>query len=53
MKKDQNLPNINIHSNNSSGEPFPNDSNYSRSQSPYNSSYRGRSQEQRNSQNFP
>ena len=52
MKKDQNLPNKNIHSNNSSGKPLPNNSNYSRNQSPYNSSYRGRSPEQRNSQNF-
>ena len=47
MKKDQNLPNKNIHSNNSSGKPLPNNSNYSRNQSPYNSSYRGRSPEQR------
>ena len=28
MKKDQNLPNKNIHSNNSSGKPLPNNSNY-------------------------
>ena len=52
MKKDQNLPNKNIHSNNSSGKPLPNNSNYSRNHSPYNSNYRGRSPEQRNSQNF-
>ena len=52
MKKDQNLPNKNINSNNSSGKPLPNNSNYSRNQSPYNSNYRGRSPEQRNSQNF-
>ena len=52
MKKDQNLPNKNIHSNNSSGKPLPNNSNYSRNQSPYDSSYRGRSPEQRNSRNF-
>ena len=52
MKKDQNLPNKNIHSNNSSGKPLPGNSNYSRNQSPYNSSYRGRSPEQRNSRNF-
>ena len=52
MKKDQNLPNKNIHSNNSSGKPLPNNSNYSRNQSPYNSNYRGRSPEQRNSRNF-
>ena len=41
MKKDQNLPNKNIHSNNSSGKPLPYNSNYSRNQSLYNSSYRG------------
>ena len=52
MKKDQNLPNKNIYSNNSSGKPFPSNSNYSRNQSPYNSSYRGRSPERRNSRNF-
>ena len=52
MKKDQNLPNKNIYSNNSSGKPLPGNSNYSRNQSPYNSSYRGRSPEQRNSRNF-
>ena len=52
MKKDQKLTNKNIHSNNSSGKPFPNNSNYSRNQSPYNTSYRGRSPEQRNSRNF-
>ena len=46
MKKDQNLPNKNIHCNNSSGKPLPHKSNYSRNQSPYNSSYRGRSPEQ-------
>ena len=51
-KKDQNLPNKNIHSNNSSGKPLPNNSNYSRNQSPYNSNNRGRSPEQRNSQDF-
>ena len=52
MKKDQNLPNKNIHSNNNSGKPLPKKSNYSRNQSPYKSSYRGRSPEQRNSRNF-
>ena len=53
MKKDQNLPNIvNIHSINSSGKPLPNNSNYSRPQSPYNVNYRGRSPYQRNSRNF-
>ena len=52
MKKDQNLPNKKILSNNSSGKPLPGNSNYSRNQSPYNSSYSGRSPEQRNSRNF-
>ena len=52
MKKDQNLPNKNIHSNSSSGKPLPNTSNYSRSQSPYNSNYRGRSPDQRKLRNF-
>ena len=52
MKKDQNLSNKEIHSNNSSGKPPPSNSNYSRNQSPYNSSYRGRSPEQRNSRKF-
>ena len=41
MKKDQNLPNKNIYSNNSSGKLLPSNSNVSRNQSPYNSSYRG------------
>ena len=35
-----------------SGKPLPNSSNYSRNQSPYNSNYRGRSPDQRNSRNF-
>ena len=52
MKKDQNLPHKNIHSNNSSRKPLPGNSNFSRNQSPFNSSYRDRSPEQRNSQNF-
>ena len=51
MKKDQNLPNKNVHSNNSSGKPFPNNTNYIRTQSPHNSSYRGRSPERRHTQN--
>ena len=38
MKNDQNLSNKNIYSNNSSGKPLPSNSNYSRNQSPYNSS---------------
>ena len=36
MKKDQNLPNKNNLSNNNLGKPLPNNSNYSRQQSPYN-----------------
>ena len=51
MKKDQNLPNKNVYSNNSSGKPPPNNTSYTRNQSPYNSSYRGRSPERRNTQN--
>ena len=51
MKKDQNLPNKNIYSNNSSGKPLPNNTNYTRNQSPYNSSYRKRSPERRNTRN--
>ena len=51
MKNDQNLPNKNVYSNNSSGKPLPNNTNYTRNQSPYNSSYRGRSPERRNTQN--
>ena len=51
MKRDQKLPNKNIHSNNSSEKPLPNNSNYSRIQSLYNSSYRGRSPEQINLRN--
>ena len=52
MKKDQNLPNKNIYSNNSCGKPLSSNQNYSRNQSPYNSSYRGRSPEQKNSRSF-
>ena len=51
MKKGQNLPNKNVYSNNCSGKPLPNNTNYTRDQSPYNSSYRGRSPERRNTQN--
>ena len=40
MKKDKKLLNKNIHSNNSSGKPLPNNSNYSRHQSPNNPNYR-------------
>ena len=43
MKKDQNRPKKSIYSNNSSGKPVTSSSNYTRNQSPYNSSYRGRS----------
>ena len=52
MKKDQNLPDENINSNNSSRKPLPNNSNYSRQHSPYNPDYRGRSPNQRNSRKF-
>ena len=52
MKKDQNLPNKTVYSNNSSGKPLPNNTNYTRNQSPYNSSYRGRSPERRNTAKF-
>ena len=52
MKKDRNSPNKNIHSNNSSGKPLPNNPNYSRQQSPFNTNYRGRSPYQRTSRNF-
>ena len=51
MKKDQNLPNKTVYSNNSSGKPLPNNTNYTRNQSQYNSSYRGRSPERRNTHN--
>ena len=46
MKKDQNLPNKNVYSNNSSGKSLPNNTNYTRNQSPYNSSYRGKEDHQ-------
>ena len=51
MKKDQNLPNKNIYSNNSSGKPLPNNPNYTSNQSPYNSGYRGNSPERGNTRN--
>ena len=51
-KKDQKLPNKNIYSINSSEKPLLGNSNNSRNQSPYNSNYRGRSPEQRNSRKF-
>ena len=52
MKKAQKLPNKSIHSNYSSGKHLPNNSNYSRSQSPHNSNYKGRSPNQRKSRDF-
>ena len=52
MKKDQNLPKKNFHRNNSSEKRLPNNSIYSRQQSPFNLNYRGRSANYRNSQNF-
>ena len=48
MKKDQILPNKNIHSNNSSGKPLPDNYNTSRKQSPYRYNYCGRPPDQRN-----
>ena len=47
MKKDQSIPYKNIYSYNSSGKPLPNNTNYTRNQSPDNSSYRGRSPERK------
>ena len=43
MKKDQNLPNKNIHSNNISGKPLPDYYSTSRQQSTYRYNYRGKS----------
>ena len=51
-KKIENIPNKNILSNNNSGKPLPNNSNYSRQQPPSRSNYRGRSRNQRISRNF-
>ena len=48
MKKDQNLPNKNIHSNNSSGKPLPDNYNTSRQQLPKDN-HSGSSPNQRNS----
>ena len=52
MKKEQNLPSKNIHSNNSSEKSFPDKNHTSRQQSPYRNNYRGRSPNQRNSRSF-
>ena len=52
MKKDQNLPNKNIHSNNSSGKPLPDNYNDFSQQSSYRNNYLGSSPDRRNSQNF-
>ena len=52
MKKAQNLPNKNIHSNKISGKPLPDYYNTSRQKSPYRNNYRGRSPNKRNSRNF-
>ena len=51
MKKDQNYPKKNIHSNNSSGKPLPGNYNISRQKSLYKYNYRGRSPDRRNSRN--
>ena len=52
MKKDQNLPNKNIHKNNRSGKPLPDNYNKYKQQSTYQNNYRGRSPDRRKSQNF-
>ena len=52
MKKDQNLQNKNIHSNNSSRKPLHVNYNVSRQKSAYRYNYRGRSPDQRKSKNF-
>ena len=52
MKKDQNLPNKNIHSKNSSGKLLSNISNYSRQQSAFNTNYRGQSPFQKSQEIF-
>ena len=52
MKKKQNIPNKNIHSNNSSGKPLPDNYNTYRKQSPCRKNYRVRSLDRRKSQNF-
>ena len=46
MKKDQVLPNKNIHSNNNSRKSLPDNYNTARQQSPYRYNYRGRSPDQ-------
>ena len=51
-KKDQNLPNKNVHCNNKSGKPLPDNYNTSRQQPPYRYSYRGRSLNQSISKKF-
>ena len=52
MRKDQNLPNKNVRSNNSSGKALPDNYKTSRQHTPYRTNYRGRSPNKRNSQNF-
>ena len=52
VKKDQNLPNKNILSNNSLGKPLPDMYNASRQQLHFRYNYRGRSPDQKNSQNI-
>ena len=52
MKKDQNLPNKNTHSNYSSGKQLPKNSNYTRQHSAFYTNYRGGSPYQRNSLKF-
>ena len=52
MNKDQNLPNKNYQSNNSSGKPLPDSYNNYRSQSPYQNIFRRRSPDRTNSQSY-
>ena len=52
MKKDQNLLNKNIHSNNSSRKPLPDNYNNSRQHSTYRNNYCGKSPDQIISQIF-
>ena len=52
MNKNQNLPNKNYQSNNSSGKPLPGSYNNYRSQSPYQNIFRRRSLDRRNFQSY-
>ena len=52
MKKDRNLPNKTVYSNNSSGKPLPNNTNYTRNQSPYTQVIEEDHQNEENTQNL-